>query len=175
MKRTTLTALALTLVLGLGLATTANAQFFEQRSWNTNEQFSSNQSWSSGFGGTSYQGEQRFNRFQEQGSLRATPDGVWVQNTSGRQGGFRQEGFQSRPGFGGFERQGFVNEGGFSQINSRDLHMTRMGNTMTNYENFQGFNSRSGFQEFNGPGGFTRNQFNDGNRFNTGNTWTIGW
>jgi hypothetical protein len=175
MKRTTLTALAMTLVFGMGVAATAQAQVFEQRSWSNAEEFSSNQSWSSGFGGTTYQGDQRFRRVHEQSGMRATRDGVWMQNTSGREWAYRQDGFQSRPGFGGVENRGFVNEGSFSQINSRELNMSRMGNRMSNFDSAQGFNSRSGFQEFQGPGGFNRNQFQDGHRFNSGNAWVIDW
>jgi hypothetical protein len=151
MKRTTLSALLFGLVLTLGLTGTSNAQFTDETSWSSSRNSSTTETWSAGFGGTTFHSQQIFGGHDAMTNTRVSPD--------------RFQRTEMRSDFGGAWRTS----------NGAHFNMGQGGDWARGVNTFEGFNSNSGFRQFDGLGGSHGQQFNNSNSFGGGNAWHRGW
>ncbi|MFM7118090.1 MAG: hypothetical protein ACKO9H_05425 [Planctomycetota bacterium] len=175
MKRTTLSALLLGMVLALGMTSTSNAQFSEETSWSSSRTSSTNETWSAGFGGTTFRSQQTFGGHDEMTTMRVSPDRFQRSEMRSDFGGYNEIGRMSRPAVGGIENTGYNNSGAWRTSNGAYFNMGQGGDYARGVNTFSGFDSSSGFREIGGFGGGSGTRFNNHNEFGGGNTWTRGW
>lgn len=175
MKRTTLSALLLGMVLALGMTGISNAQFYEETTWSSSRNYNSNYSWTTGPGGTTTRSQETFRGHDAVDTTRFGSGRI--NHTSNRTefGGFNETGRMSRPVVGGVETSGFSNGGGWRTSNGVEMNMGRGGNYTRGTDSFSRFDSNSGFNDFNGFGGSSSNRFNSYNEVGGGNTWRRDW
>jgi len=175
MKRTTLSALLLGMVLALGMTSTSNAQFYEETNWSSSRTSSSTQSWTSGMGGTTFHSQDTFGGHDAMNTTRITPGRIHASEMRSEFGGYNEVGRMTRPVPGGFEDMGFNNSGAWRGNRATELNMGVGGNYVRNINTVEGFDNRSGFREINSFGGRSVDRFSNSNHFNAGNAWTRGW
>jgi hypothetical protein len=175
MKRTTLSALLFGLVLALGLTSTSNAQFSEETSWSSSRNSNTTETWSAGFGGTTFHSQQTFGGHDAMTTTRVSPDRFQRTEMRSDFGGYNEIGRISRPVVGGIENAGFNNSGAWRTSNGAHFNMGQGGDWARGVNTFEGFNSNSGFRQFDGLGGSHGQQFNNSNSFGGGNAWHRGW
>jgi hypothetical protein len=175
MKRTTLSALLLGMVLALGMTSTSNAQFYEETSWSSSRNYNSNTSWSVGPGGMTTHTTENFGGHDAMNTTVITP--TRINHTSNRTdfGGYNEIGRTTRPVPGGIETTGFNNNGAWRTTNGSEINMGSGGNYVRGSNTFNGFDSSSGFRDFNGFGGSSGTRFDNYNEVGGGNTWYRGW
>jgi hypothetical protein len=175
MKRTTLSALLFGLVLALGLTSTSNAQFSEETSWSSSRNSSTTETWSAGFGGTTFHSQQTFGGHDAMTATRVSPDRFQRTEMRSDFGGYNEIGRISRPVVGGIENTGFNNSGAWRTSNGAHFNMGQGGDYARGVNTFSGFDSSSGFREIGGFGGGSGTRFNNHNEFGGGNTWRRDW
>lgn len=175
MKRTTLSALLFGLVLTLGLTGTSNAQFSEDISWSSSRNSSTTQTWSTGFGGTTFHSQQTFGGHDAMTTTRVSPDRFQRTEMRSDFGGYNEIGRMSRPVVGGIENTGFNNSGAWRTSNGAEFNMGQGGDYARGINTFSGFDSSSGFREIGGFSGSNGTRYNNYNEISGGDAWYRGW